>query len=176
MAEPQAIIEGRNCDGCALCCKVLVIDDLNKPRNEWCRHCNPKKGCGIYDTRPQTCRNFHCGYFFIPGLTEDWKPSKAKFLITFDAGANRISIICDPSRPDGWKDEPYYSRIKQWSKDAVPARGQVLVYANDHTIAVLPDRDKDLGIVRHDQIIRMIETRGPKGVGIDIIAIDRDAL
>jgi hypothetical protein len=173
MTTEGTVLEGRNCDGCAMCCKLLIIDDFNKPSNEWCRHCNPKKGCTIYDQRPQTCRNFNCGYLVIPGLSDDWKPAKCKFMITFDAPSNRIQILMDPTRPDGWRAEPYYSRIKQWSKDAVAARGQVLVHANNRTIIVLPDRDKDLGHVRQDQIIRTLETRGPNGIALDVIVVDR---
>ena len=173
MTETQTLVKGRNCDGCSLCCKLLIIEEVDKPRNEWCRHCNPKKGCTIYDQRPQTCRTFHCGYLFIPDLSDDWKPAKSKFLITFEEAANRIVINVDPARPGAWMEEPYYSRIKQWSKDAAPARGQVLVWINNHTIAVLPDRDKDLGIVRPDQIIRTLETRGPHGLSLDVVVVDR---
>ena len=32
-AEPPAV---RNCGTCTLCCKLLEVEGLNKPRNRWC--------------------------------------------------------------------------------------------------------------------------------------------
>ena len=40
--------------------------------------------------------------------------------------------------------------------------------------AVLPDREKDLGEVRVDQILVTTETKGPHGIMLDVVAVDAD--
>ena len=61
---------GRSCTdiGCAYCCKVVSIkfpDGEHKPMRKWCKHCT-KPGCGIYDERPDVCRDFHCTWLADP--------------------------------------------------------------------------------------------------------------
>lgn len=174
MTEPMDLVKGRSCDGCTLCCKLPSLEDVGKARNEWCRHCNPKTGCTIYNQRPQICRDFHCGYLYISALSEDWKPSKCKLFVAFEQSANRVVIHVDPARPDGWLKEPYYSHIKWWSKEVAREQGQVIVWIGNRTIAVLPDRDIDLGHVRQDQFIITQQKPGPHGIQLDVVVMDSD--
>jgi len=55
------------CDNCsAPCCKVLLIEELNKPRNKTCEHlCEGR--CKIYSERPEPCKSMECMY-----LTGQW--------------------------------------------------------------------------------------------------------
>lgn len=55
----------RTCGGCTACCRALAIPELDKPSATPCRHEQPAlagrpAGCGIYATRPETCRGFRC--------------------------------------------------------------------------------------------------------------------
>jgi hypothetical protein len=50
---------GRECGACTACCSTLAIVELNKPARRACDHLC-RAGCGIYDTRPASCREFHC--------------------------------------------------------------------------------------------------------------------
>src|SRR3954449_5594086 len=95
---PQAV---RGCDGCTLCCKVMAVPGLAKPGNAWCAHCRTGVGCGVYETRPNECRTFQCGYLLMPELTEQWKPATSR-LIILGSGGNRINIRMDEGRPDAW--------------------------------------------------------------------------
>jgi hypothetical protein len=160
------LVAGRSCDNCTMCCKLLAIDVLEKPRGVWCSKCYQKRGCTIYETRPDPCRGFYCGYLRLPELDDRWKPAKAKFLINYEDKANRIVIHADPARPDAWKAEPYYKTIKQWSATAQRQGGMVLVWAGSRATIVLPDRDVDLGDVREDQLIVPVERMTPRGVEI----------
>jgi hypothetical protein len=47
-----AIVAGRSCAGCTMCCKLLSVEPLNKPRQQWCSHCDIGVGCEIYVTCP----------------------------------------------------------------------------------------------------------------------------
>lgn len=52
MTDAPQLVAGRSCAGCTLCCKLLAVEALAKPRAKWCPHCDSKQGCTIYETRP----------------------------------------------------------------------------------------------------------------------------
>jgi hypothetical protein len=87
----------RGCSECTLCCKIMGIKEIDKPPGVWCGHCSPARGCAIYESRPQECRKFVCGWLHSPGLDERWKPSFCKFLLADDGGDTHI--VVDPVRP-----------------------------------------------------------------------------
>ena len=147
------LVPGRCCGGCTMCCKLMEIDALEKPRGMWCPKCDKSRGCTIYESRPEACRIFHCGYLRIPHLDERWKPSKAKFLINYEERARRVAIHVDPDRPDAWRREPFYQALKRWSAAALAEGGYMIVWCGPEATIVLPDRDKGLGRVRDDQVI-----------------------
>jgi hypothetical protein len=156
------IVEGRGCKDCTLCCKLLGIAELEKPRATWCTHCEVKAGCKIHGAHPAECRDFYCGYLTNAALDERWAPTRSKMVLAYDeVHAPRLSVHVDPARPDAWRKEPYYSQIKRWAVAAAQQRGQVIVWQGRSTVAVLPDRDKDLGEVRPDQFIITSARQGP---------------
>jgi hypothetical protein len=158
---------GRSCAGCTLCCKLLSVAALDKPRLVWCVHCAPGSGCTIYDRRPAICRSFQCGWLRDPVLGDHWQPARSKMVVSYESAA-RIAIHVDPGRPDGWRREPYYSEIKRWARAAAERQGQVIVWQGAVAIAVLPDRDKPLGALRADQLIVTVERQGPSGPVLDV--------
>ena len=120
------VVEGRSCKGCTLCCKLLGIAELEKPRATWCRHCDVKAGCRIHGAHPAECKEFYCGYLTNPALDEHWAPIKSKIVLAYDEQhAPRLSVHVDPARPNAWREEPYYSQIKRWAVAAPvrPTRG-----------------------------------------------------
>jgi hypothetical protein len=145
---PSPSTPKRSCDGCAMCCMLLIIPALDKPKNTWCRHCTTRKGCDIYEQRPNECRSFHCGYLSFPELGEEWKPSRSKIVLAPELNGKRITAYVDPSRPDAWRKEPYYSTLKKWARSRPPG-GQVVVCIDDHMYMILPDREVRLEIPAH---------------------------
>ena len=141
-ATPKATI--RACEGCTLCCKVIGVQALEKPMGVWCEHCVPKGGCAIYAERPGECRTFDCGYLKEPSLGPEWKPSESKIVLLTEDGGRRIVAHVDTQRPDAWKREPFYSTLKQWSKDNAPRGVQVVVAIGPRRVAILPDRDVEM--------------------------------
>lgn len=170
----EELVEGRSCDGCTLCCKLLAVESLDKPRAVWCPHCDQKRGCKIYEKRPVECGAFYCGYRRIPSLDDQWKPSKAKFLINYESDSERIVIHVDPVRPDAWRIEPYYSTIKQWARRAAAQGRLVVVWAGKRATIIFPDRDKDMGNVRDDQFFVPVALRTPAGVSYDYEVVEPD--
>ena len=169
------IVEGRSCKDCTLCCKLLGIAELEKPRATWCTHCDVKAGCKIHGAHPAECRDFYCGYLTNAALDESWAPTRSKMVLVYDeVHAPRLSVHVDPARPDAWRKEPYYSQIKRWAVAAARRRGQVIVWQGRSTVAVLTDRDKDLGEVRPDQFIITSARQGPQDTTLDVFVVDGD--
>jgi hypothetical protein len=164
----------RACDGCTLCCKLVPVTALAKPRGTWCAHCAIGRGCGIYAERPPECRDFHCGYLRDATLDAQWQPERCKMVVAIASDSSRLVVHVDPGRPDAWRRDPFFSRIKQWSVAAMKLRRLVLVCQGPNVIVVFPDREKNLGAVREDQFIYTVETRTAQGTVLDAVVIDRD--
>jgi hypothetical protein len=100
-----------------MCCKIPPIPELDKPENAWCRHCRPGKGgCTAYETRPDVCRKFACGWLMDDVLYgEEWKPSHSKIVIRcYDQGGGPMyQFMVDHSTPNRWREQFYYSTIKR---------------------------------------------------------------
>jgi hypothetical protein len=151
MAYGDPILPGRSCAGCTLCCKVLGIEALQKPPNTWCKHCEPAKGCRIYDDRPEECRTFNCSYLTDAHIGEEWKPSRSRMVLRVDGP--RTAVHVDPQRPDAWKRDPYYATLKRWAAVLASHRGEIVVHVAHRVHVIFPDRDVDLGIVSEDEIV-----------------------
>jgi hypothetical protein len=153
MSEEQGIVAGRECGSCTLCCRVLGINEIEKPQGDWCPHCDVGKGCQIYDTRPGECRDFFCGYLTLPMVDEKWFPARSKMVVFPAPEGTRLSIHVDPQRPNAWKEEPYHSDMRAWARHVAGTDFQVVVFVKQRAIAILPDRDVDLGTLGQDETI-----------------------
>ena len=172
MSGDTQIAPGRSCANCTMCCKIMGIAELSKPRNQWCPNCDVGKSCKIYADRPQSCRDFNCIYLRDGSLAEHWKPSRSRMVLTrYQAG--RLCVHVDPDRPDAWRKEPYYSDLKAWSRNAALSRSMIAVYVGDNLTIVLPDRDKFLGATGEDQQLRFVTRTTPRGPEYDVELIDR---
>jgi hypothetical protein len=149
------VVKGRSCGMCSLCCKLLEVQAISKPEGKWCVHCAPgRERCTIYDRRPDQCRTFHCAWLTVGSLGDEWRPTKAKMVLSAEADGNRIAAHVDPAFPNAWREEPYYGALKQLARDAVDTEGQVVVYLKKRVIVVLPDQDIELGeLAPGDRII-----------------------
>lgn len=151
--EP-ALVPGRSCGTCNLCCKVYLIRELSKPAGQWCAHCVRGSGCGIHPDRPASCREFFCSWLVDPNLGPEWKPEVSRFVLSADATHRAILVTADPGRPRAWKREPYYAVLKQFSEVFFRIDQKVLVNLNGHITVILPDRDVPIGrIAAGDEIV-----------------------
>jgi hypothetical protein len=176
MQSSDAIVPGRGCDGCTLCCKLMGVAEIDKPIGVWCEHCEVGIGCRIYHARPQSCREFDCAFLTLEMLTEAWRPSKCKIVVAAELGGRRLAAYVDPSRPNAWTAEPYYGQLKRWARLAVAKKDQVVVYIGRRAIVILPDEDVDLGIVGEDEEIVTGERNTPIGLELRPLKMKRDDL
>jgi hypothetical protein len=168
------IVEGRSCGTCTLCCKVMEITELNKPGDSWCPHCEPGHSCRIYENRPEECRTFYCGYLTIPALDERWKPRRSRIIVHVKEDGKQITVHVDPERPDAWREEPYYSLLKEWAGRGVKNGERIVVRVGSRFHVIFPDRDVDLGPVGDDEVIFTGERQTPTGKKLGAFVLKKD--
>ena len=153
------ILKGRACGTCTLCCKLMGVPELEKPRGTWCTHCKVGQGCGIYSDRPEVCRGFYCTYLLSPMLGEHWYPGRCKMVVVVESeyGGQRVTIHVDPGRPKAWREQPHYADLKRWATAAARDLRQVVVSIGDRLIVILPNEDVDLGVVGLDERVVLSE-------------------
>ena len=171
METTPAVIEGRRCGPCTLCCKVMTIEELRKPNGQWCPHCAKGRGCTIYSDRPNECRKFYCGYLLWPALGEHWLPARSKLVVAFKPDGKEIVVHVDPGIPNAWRAEPYRSEIRGW---AATTANTIFVQIGRRVIAVFPDREVDLGVVAEDERILIREVAGPGTGRRDAVKLKAD--
>lgn len=163
--EPAA---GRACGTCTLCCKVYDVPALAKPAGSWCGHCKPGRGCAIHDTRPQHCRSFYCLWMTQDWLGPEWKPDRAKMVLSVDPATNFLFVQVDPGAANSWRTEPYYRHLKQWASGAAARKRHVIVFLNKAATVILPDRDVPLGVMGPGDRIVTRERQTAAGVAFDV--------
>lgn len=94
MARPQGL---RSCGGCTECCTVVPVDlvTLQKPAYARCPHLSEAfeakgPGCGIYPTRPTTCRAWSCVWLDSPVLPDELRPDRCG--VTVDPTVDLIRV------------------------------------------------------------------------------------
>ena len=157
------LVPGRSCGSCTLCCKVMGIEELNKPVGQWCEHCSPGTGWKIHERKPNQCREFYCAYLLSPHLGEEWKPERSKMVLVIDEDGMRMVAYVDTQRLSAWKSEPYYSQLKQWSKNALTKGGQVIANVNRRVYLIMPNEDIDLGVLEEDDVVQIAGERDVAG-------------
>ena len=156
-AEQSRLAIGRSCGSCSLCCKLLPIYGLSqpKPRDRWCPHCKPSRGgCLIYENRPEECRIFYCGWL-MGQLPDEWYPQRSKMVVAFYPRASGRGSDCivtvEPAYAARWREQPYYSQIKQNSVGWLTSDARTFVRIGTRVIAVFPTSEVDLGDVEMDK-------------------------
>jgi hypothetical protein len=110
----------RTCGTCTLCCRLLPVRELEKPRDRWCSHCVKESGCGIYDERPRGCREWSCLWLQRPGdLPEHLRPDRCKVIVdvTKTGDPQHFMLWVHPDYPDAYK-APEFQRLMQIARDA----------------------------------------------------------
>jgi hypothetical protein len=166
-SAPSQVASGKACGTCMMCCKLLLIKELEKPAGQWCRHAAVGKGCGIYENRPPVCQRFHCLWMLDPRLGPEWKPEKAKFFLYPEREMEEvINVAVDPAFPDAWTKPPFLAAIKNWVLEGAELGRFVKVHVGNRWFVVLPDRIVELGNIRHDFVLK--RKQSPTGRTIEV--------
>jgi hypothetical protein len=97
-----AMLPGRECGACSVCCVEMEIDDpeLSKPDYAPCAHLIAGGGCAIQDRKPRTCRNWFCGWRFLH-LPDAMRPDRCGVMLApelgnmpgFEKGGLRVVLV-----------------------------------------------------------------------------------
>jgi hypothetical protein len=85
---------------------------FKKPHGTWCRNAVPGSGCSIYADRPRACSGFWCEWMYNRDFGPEWKPDRAKFVVSFHPQTHIIDILVDPSLPNAWTKPPSTPRSR----------------------------------------------------------------
>jgi hypothetical protein len=141
MSPPPA----RSCGSCSLCCKVMGIDELDKPAGAWCQHFKAGVGCCIHGSHPPTCQGFRCMWLISPTMPDQVRPDRCKVVLTLEGGDANIVAHADPADPSAWRREPIHGQLRRWAAGYWFKDRTVWAKVNEHTWLIAPDRDIDLG-------------------------------
>ena len=109
----------KSCDGCALCCKVMAVTEIQKPKDIWCSQIDRHSGgreCKVYAERPNACRSFSCLWLLSqsrPGqeMPDELRPDRCHVVLAPDfmvqnrlaKGENLLYAFVEPTRPEAWR-------------------------------------------------------------------------
>lgn len=147
MQDTPAAVAGRACGSCMMCCKVLENVELAKPAGRWCVNARAGVGCVIHDQRPISCRTFDCMWLSNPSLPDEWKPDRARFVLSVDPGG-ALMVVCDPAQPAAWRREPYHAQIRAWAERGVSMQKPVLLMIGERASVILPNTELDIGVLK----------------------------
>jgi len=130
---------------------------------KWCPDCTPGKGCGIYDTRPEICKGFHCLWLSSESLPDKYKPDKIKLYISGDKNSEMLVVCVDASYPLAWREGDGKELI-----DALHNAGNHLLVMVGRGRTIIPGKDRPLPKKLADAMeknrdlleVREIEMRG----------------
>jgi hypothetical protein len=121
----------------------VAVHQIGKPPQRWCENCEIGVGCRIYETRPNDCRTFYCGWLLDPRIGDDWHPARSKMVVKFEP--KRIIIFVDRDRRDAWRKEPYHSQIRAWAQSGMAHEGEVIVWEGLDALRIHPAGEEKLG-------------------------------
>jgi hypothetical protein len=129
-----------------MCCKLPEIPWVeNKPRGVWCKHCKPGHGCGIWETRPQPCVDFHCEWVRDATLGDEWKPDRARFYLNFREALGILTVMVDPGSPNSWRQEPYHSTLRHIAGNMAQKKYFVQIVVRKSVTVIGPEREFPVG-------------------------------
>ena len=81
----MSLVPERECGTCNICCIAPAIDkpEIQKISGATCRNCTAA-GCAIYESRPQVCRTYYCGWRRLDMIDADWRPDLCGVLVELD--------------------------------------------------------------------------------------------
>ena len=112
-----------DCNGCTICCKFMGVDEIEKQRNVWCKHCDIGVGCQIYETRPDSCRVYECVWLKTQSLdmpmAPELRPDKSRVVVGTVNDGEELVLYVSPDQPDAWKRKRFYEFITDMLKKGV---------------------------------------------------------
>jgi hypothetical protein len=107
------------CGGCTACCQIVPVKELGLEQYQGCPHIHSVlhvggPGCGIYRSRPLSCRVWRCGWLQNEDWEDDLRPDRCGFIVDevqdviIVNGVERpaVQIWCLPGHEDAYERQP----------------------------------------------------------------------
>jgi hypothetical protein len=116
----------------------MAVPELYKTAWVDCPNCAIGTGCKVYPDRPESCRDFNCGWLMAPYMGEELKPERCHVVFCLPYDAHTIVANCDPRTPDAWR-TPHVTEMLHFLARVFPQR-IVLVQVESRYWRILEDR------------------------------------
>jgi hypothetical protein len=155
-ARAKVALTGRSCGDCSLCCKVMPVPEIEKPANEWCKHCRPGNGgCSIHEIKPAVCAGWYCAWMTQGGIGERWYPKLSRMVLSLapEGTGTVLYVMVDPDYPLRWQEEPYYDDILGLAYHGLYCGGGYLtkICIGDRNFAITP-KGEPVELLEHQGI------------------------
>lgn len=112
---------------------------------------------------------FFCDWIVNENLGPEWKPTHSKLLLFNRASDNALIIYPDTGYPNAWKQQPYYSVLKETASRIIEEGRLTIVIVCDKYTFLLPDRNETHMMTGKNMILhKKIETPGGPKIEITI--------
>jgi hypothetical protein len=113
---------------CTLCCRLMDVDELDKPADKWCEHCQVGTGCRIYEDRPKTCRGWSCQWLARPDRypEEELRPDRCSFLLDITKNDRGWFLVVGVDYGDPADEQTWPPRLRPFL-DQLAERGAPIV-------------------------------------------------
>lgn len=118
----------RECGGCTLCCKLMGVEELNKPQETWCIHCDKGSGCKIHEKEnyPPSCKVYKC--LWLQGIVPlEFRPDKVRAVVGTTEDGKNMAIY---SMKKDLSDSPV--QFRDWIIEGVLKKMKVVVLTLKH--------------------------------------------
>lgn len=90
------------CGMCTLCCELIPVRELKKLGWHDCTHRRgvlhaAGPGCGIYATRPPSCRGWSCQWLITDDWPDEWRPDRVGFVVDENLDLIKINGVETPA-------------------------------------------------------------------------------
>jgi hypothetical protein len=81
---------------------MVAVPELYKQAGTPCQQCDVGVGCRIYSERPQSCRDFSCGWLSADYMAAELRPDRCH-VIFLQPNRDTILALGDAAVPDAWR-------------------------------------------------------------------------
>lgn len=133
----------RDCGTCSLCCTVMAIAEIQKPRNQRCPNLSLLGRCKIYATKPDSCTAFSC-LWRIGIIPRELQPERVHAVGDVNDAGDTIVFHVDPRFPDAHD----RGHLKAFI-ETMATKINVIVVCGDVRIVYGPNKD-DIEVIAED--------------------------
>lgn len=84
----------QECGECTECCTAFPVVELKKPAGKACTFSD--KGCKIYDSRPQSCKDCLCAWITQPSVGKELRPDRCGVIFERIGDSTMLATIVGP--------------------------------------------------------------------------------